>query len=105
MTSRPAARKPKILPLQRVLLTPSALQSAGLPALALVAVLLAMLALALWAAWRWLEPIPASRRLVLATGPAQSAYEAFSRRYQPLLAAQGVQIESNPRAARRTTWP
>lgn len=96
MTSRPAARKPKILPLQRVLLTPSALQSAGLPALALVAVLLAMLALALWAAWRWLEPIPPSRRLVLATGPAQSAYEAFSRRYQPLLAAQGVQIEFKP---------
>lgn len=96
MPSRPAARNPKTLPLPRVLLTPSALHSAGLPALALVVVLLAGLALVLWAAWRWLEPMPASRRLVLATGPAQSAYEAFGRRYQPLLAAQGVQIELKP---------
>lgn len=96
MPSLPAAKKPKNLPLPRVLLTPSALHSAGLPALALVAVLAAVLVLVLWAAWRWLEPMPASRRLVLATGPAQSAYEAFGRRYQPLLAARGVQIELKP---------
>jgi TRAP-type uncharacterized transport system substrate-binding protein len=95
MSSRPA-RKPKALPLPRVLLTPSALHSAGLPVLALMAVLLAMLALMVWAAWRWIEPMPASRRLVVATGPAQSAYEAFSRRYQPLLEAQGVQVELKP---------
>jgi TRAP-type uncharacterized transport system substrate-binding protein len=101
MTLRLAARRLKDLPLPRVPLTPSALRSAGLPALAMVGLLLTMLAVALWAAWRWLEPIPASRRLVLATGPGQSAYEAFGRRYQPLLAAQGVQIELRPTGGAR----
>lgn len=84
--------------LPRLPLTPSALRSAGLPALALLAALTAALGLCLWAAWRALEPIPASKRLVIATGPAQSAYEAFGKRYQPLLAAQGVQLELRPSA-------
>lgn len=84
------------LPLPKVPLTPSALRSAGLPALAMLGVLAGLLALALWGAWRLLEPMPASRRLVIATGPTQSAYEAFAKRYQPLLAAQGVQLELRP---------
>ena len=99
MPIRLSARGLKALP--RVALTPSALRSAGLPALALLAMLLAVLALVLWGAWRWLEPMPSSRRLVLATGPSQSAYETFGRRYQPLLAAQGVQVELRPTGGAR----
>lgn len=66
-----------------------ALAHAGLPVVALL--VLAGLGL-LWAAWRVLEPTP-EKRLVLATGPQQGAYEAFARRYLPLLQAQGVQVE------------
>lgn len=99
MPTHLSARGLKALP--RVALTPSSLRSAGLPALALMAMLLAVLALLSWGAWRWLEPMPSSRRLVLATGPSQSAYEAFGRRYQPLLAAQGVQVELKPTGGAR----
>jgi TRAP-type uncharacterized transport system substrate-binding protein len=66
-----------------------ALLSASLPAALL---LLALLAAALWAAWRVLDPTPV-KRLVIATGPEGSAYEEFGRRYAPLLRAQGVAVE------------
>ena len=46
----------RVLP--RLPFTPSALRSAGLPALAALAILLGLIGLALWAAWRLLEPIP-----------------------------------------------
>ncbi len=65
-----------------------ALVQAGLP---VVALLLLALGGLLWAAWQVLEPTP-DKRLVIATGPADSAYEAFAARYLPLLQAQGLQV-------------
>lgn len=57
--------------------------------LALLPVLL--LALAYW----WLKPTP-PQTVVLATGPAQSAYEEFGKRYQKALAADGIQVQLLP---------
>lgn len=48
---------------------------------------LALLVLAYW----WLDPTP-PRRVVLATGPAQSAYDEFGKRYQKALAANGIEV-------------
>lgn len=53
--------------------------------------LLALLA-TVWLAWRLLDPTPA-KRIVIATGPEQGAYQEFARRYQPLLQAQGLTVE------------
>lgn len=86
------------LSLPRLPVTPSALRSAGLPALAAMAMLLGLLGAALWVAWWLLEPIPARRALVIATGPEQSAYEAFGVRYLPPLAARRVQVVLRPTA-------
>ncbi len=44
-----------------------------------------LLALAYW----WLNPTP-PKSVTLATGPAQSAYEEFGKRYQKALAAEGI---------------
>lgn len=66
-----------------------ALAEAGLPA---IAALLALIVLALWGAWRALEPTP-QKRLLIATGPEQGAYEAFAQRYRPLLEDHGIQVE------------
>lgn len=44
------------------------------------------------AAYVVLDPMP-PRRVVLATGAAQGAYAEFGKRYQALLAAQGVEVE------------
>jgi TRAP transporter TAXI family solute receptor len=52
---------------------------------ALLATLL--LALAYW----WLDPNP-PKRVVLATGPAQSAYDEFGKRYAKILAARGIEV-------------
>lgn len=57
--------------------------------LALLPVLL--LALAYW----WLQPTP-PQTVVLATGPAQSAYEEFGKRYQKALAADGIEVKLLP---------
>lgn len=53
----------------------------------LVLLAVALLALAYW----WLNPNP-PKRVVLATGPAQSAYEEFGKRYARALAAEGIQV-------------
>ncbi|MES2947525.1 MAG: TAXI family TRAP transporter solute-binding subunit [Pseudomonadota bacterium] len=47
----------------------------------------ALLALAYW----WLDPNP-PKRVTLATGPEQSAYEAFGKRYASLLAKDGITV-------------
>ncbi len=52
-----------------------------------IALTLALLALAYW----WLDPNP-PQRVVLATGPAQSAYAEFGTRYQKALAASGIDV-------------
>jgi hypothetical protein len=44
------------------------------------------------AAYWWLNPTP-PRKVVLATGPAQSAYETFGQRYRDALAANGIEVE------------
>ncbi|MFM6985925.1 MAG: TAXI family TRAP transporter solute-binding subunit [Hydrogenophaga sp.] len=46
-------------------------------------------------AYAWLEPTP-PRRVVLATGPAQSAYDAFGQRYADALRRYGVTVELLP---------
>jgi len=61
--------------------------SAG-PFLVLAATLLV---LAYW----WLDPNP-PKRVTLATGPAQSAYEEFGKRYAKLLAAEGIEVALLP---------
>ncbi len=43
------------------------------------------------AAYWWLNPNP-PKRVTLATGPAQSAYEAFGKRYAKALAANGIEV-------------
>ena len=43
------------------------------------------------AAYWWLNPTP-PKTVTLATGPAQSAYEAFGQRYQEALAASGIEV-------------
>jgi len=48
----------------------------------------ALLVLAFW----WLKPNP-PQRLVLATGPAQSAYDSFGRAYAEALARHGITVE------------
>lgn len=58
----------------------------------MVGAVLLLLVLLLFAAYRWLDPTP-SKRLVMATGPAQGAYAEFAKRYVPLLRAQGITVE------------
>ncbi len=63
------------------------LVSAG-PFIVLAAVLLVL-------AYGWLDPNP-PKRVTLATGPAQSAYEEFGKRYQALLAKDGITVTLLP---------
>jgi hypothetical protein len=46
-------------------------------------------------AYLWLDPTP-PRRVTLATGPAQSAYDEFGKRYQKALAANGIEVALMP---------
>lgn len=50
-----------------------------------------LLVLAYW----WLDPNP-PKRVTLATGPAQSAYEEFGKRYAAILAKDGITVELLP---------
>ncbi len=50
-----------------------------------------LLALAYW----WLDPMP-PRHIRLATGPAQSAYAEFGKRYAQALAKSGIKVELLP---------
>ncbi len=56
-------------------------------------VLLALLLLTL--AYWWLDPMP-PRRITLATGPAQSAYDELGKRYAQSLAGYGIQVTLRP---------
>ncbi len=51
--------------------------------------LLALVLLVL--AYLWLDPTP-PKRVTLATGPAQSAYDEFGKRYKKALAANGIEV-------------
>lgn len=48
-------------------------------------------------AYWWLNPNP-PKTVTLATGPAQSAYEEFGKRYQKALAADGIEVVLKPSA-------
>ena len=50
-----------------------------------------LLAMAYW----WLDPNP-PKRVTLATGPAQSAYEEFGKRYAKALSAEGIEVVMLP---------
>ena len=50
-----------------------------------------LLGLAYW----WLDPNP-PKHVTLATGPAQSAYEEFGKRYAKILAEDGIRVELLP---------
>lgn len=50
-----------------------------------------LLVLAYW----WLDPNP-PKRVTLATGPAQSAYEEFGKRYAKALAVEGIHVILHP---------
>ena len=56
-------------------------------------VLLSVALLAL--AYRWLDPTP-PKHVTLATGPAQSAYDEFGKRYAEVMATYGVQVQLRP---------
>ena len=56
-----------------------------------VFVAIALLALAYW----WLDPNP-PKRVTLATGPAQSAYDEFGKRYAKALALEGITVVTVP---------
>jgi TRAP transporter TAXI family solute receptor len=56
-------------------------------------VLLAVVLLAL--AYWWLDPMP-PRQITLATGPAQSAYDEFGKRYARELAKHGIKVQVLP---------
>lgn len=66
-------------------------------------VLLAGALLAL--AYLWLDPIP-PRQVTLATGPAQSAYDEFGKRYAAALASYGIQVKllESEGAAQNLQW-
>ncbi len=49
----------------------------------------------LWLAYWWLDPNP-PQRVVLATGPEQSAYDTFGQRYADALRAYGITVELLP---------
>jgi len=56
-----------------------------------VVLAVALLALAYW----WLDPNP-PKHVTLATGPAQSAYEEFGKRYAKALAKDGITVDLLP---------
>ncbi|MEZ5646868.1 MAG: TAXI family TRAP transporter solute-binding subunit [Burkholderiaceae bacterium] len=76
------------MPAQRIRYTLLSLRdmAASFGPFALLTVVL--LALTYW----WLDPTP-PQRVVLATGPAQSAYDEFGKRYKEALARYGIEVE------------
>lgn len=60
-------------------------------ALVSFAPLVLLVGAALFAAYWWLKPTP-PKHVVLATGPAQSAYDQFGERYAQELAKQGISV-------------
>jgi TRAP-type uncharacterized transport system substrate-binding protein len=56
-------------------------------------------------AYTWLDPIP-PKQVTLATGPAQSAYDEFGKRYAKALAGFGIEVKLIPSegAAQNLAW-
>ena len=60
-----------------------------------VGLLIAVVGLGLYVAYRVLDPTP-DKRIVIATGPEEGAYIEFAKRYQPLLRSHGLVVELRP---------
>jgi TRAP-type uncharacterized transport system substrate-binding protein len=75
-------------PLRHTLLSIRDLLVSGAPIVAVALVLL-------WAAYTWLQPAPPGR-VVLATGPDQSAYAEFGKSYAQELKRFGIQVVLRP---------
>jgi len=56
-------------------------------------------------AYLWLDPVP-PRQVTLATGPAQSAYDEFGKRYAAALAGYGITVKlvESEGAAQNLQW-
>ena len=67
------------------------LRDLAIPAGPFLVLALALLVLAYW----WLDPNP-PKRVTLATGPAQSAYEEFGKRYAKILAQDDIEVRLLP---------
>ena len=67
------------------------LRDLAVPAGPFLVLALALLVLAYW----WLDPNP-PKRVTLATGPAQSAYEEFGKRYAKILAQDDIEVRLLP---------
>ncbi|NML84981.1 TAXI family TRAP transporter solute-binding subunit [Polaromonas sp.] len=67
------------------------LRDLAVPAGPFLVLALALLVLAYW----WLDPNP-PKRVTLATGPAQSAYEEFGKRYVKILAQDDIEVRLLP---------
>ncbi len=67
--------------------------------------LLALAAGLLFLAYAWLDPTP-PKQVTLATGPAQSAYDEFGKRYASALKAFGIEVKLIPSegAAQNLQW-
>lgn len=75
-------------PLRHTLLSLRDLLSSVAP---FVLLTLMLLALAYW----WLDPMP-PQRIMLATGPAQSAYDELGKRYAQILKGYGIEVQLKP---------
>jgi len=60
--------------------------------LRIAAVVVALLAAAVWVSFHFLQPAP-PRRIVLASGPEFGAYHRYAKRYQEILGREGVKVE------------
>lgn len=85
-------------PLHYTLLSIRELLTSAGPFLALAIALLAL-------AYFWLDPNP-PKQVTLATGPAQSAYDEFGKRYAKALSAYGIDVKLVPSegAAQNLQW-
>jgi len=85
-------------PLQYTLLSVRELLTSAAPFVLLACALLAL-------AYAWLDPTP-PKQVTLATGPAQSAYDEFGKRYVAALAGYGISVKlvESEGAAQNLQW-
>ncbi|MDD2924255.1 TAXI family TRAP transporter solute-binding subunit [Rhodoferax sp.] len=85
-------------PLRYALLSVRELLTSATPFVLLAAALLTL-------AYLWLNPVP-PRQVTLATGPAQSAYDEFGKRYASTLATYGISVKlvESEGAAQNLQW-
>ena len=83
------SKRAVVLPTSKTIrYTPLSLRDLAISFGPVILLAVALLAVAYW----WLDPNP-PKRMTLATGPAQSAYEEFGKRYVKALQANGITVE------------